>query len=92
VVEHLPAVEAAIDVVAEVDQQVLAGLRLRLGIFDDPRFQLAQQIDTPVDVANRIYPHAFGHARRAPIDLWRFVAGFARRTLEKALEQGNLNF
>ena len=53
-VDHVAAVQTAVDVIAHIDGDVMGAGRLARAVLDNVAVQPAQQVDTAVDIANRI--------------------------------------
>ena len=64
-IDDLPALHAAIDVIADIDDQLVGAGRQLAGVFDDQAVQLGEKVGTAVHVADRIDADARRDAGRA---------------------------
>ena len=86
-IDHPSAVQPAVDVVAEVDHHLVGARREQSRVLGDQAMHLLQQVDTTVDVADRVDAYAGRHPRR----LACHDGGgreFVRPAAEQAAQQG----
>ena len=85
-IDHPSAVQPAVDVIAEVDHDLVGAGSEQSCVLGDEAMDLLQQVDTTVDVTNRVYAYARRHPRR----LARYEGGgrkFVRPPPEQAAQQ-----
>ena len=83
--DHPPALEAAVDIVAEIDHHLLQALAGRSGIGADLPLDRLQEVDPAVDVADAVDANSDREPRRVAIHQWSGGSGFPS-TLEQALQ------
>ncbi len=67
VVKDLPALEATVHIVAQIDHMAFG--ERTLGVGGDPRLEILQEVEATVDVAYDVDAQATRQARSMPVDL-----------------------